>query len=380
VQKRVALVVSLLAFLPFIMGAQGDKPGVQAEAWALTDLRSGEYLSGQNVSERLPMASTTKVMVALVILERGTGLEETVTISPDAASFARPPYSNVGLREGDRVTVRQLLKAALISSGSSAAYALAEYGGGGSVERFVGMMNRKAEKMGLEDTHFENPIGLDADEHYTSARDLAAMTRAALDYRAFREVVSTQSTTIEVGGRQIPLESTNELLPIYPLAIGVKTGTTPAAGPSLVSAALKEDESYVAVVLGAPQRFAASEKILGYGFSNYDRRILIEKGKRYASVPVPYRRDEEVGLVAGKEISDLVEVGEEVKRKTRVEEDPPSSAEAGERLGEISVSTGDGRVGESPLVAQEGYEEASLWQRIWYTVQGLFSREKETNA
>lgn len=380
VQKRAALVVVLMAFLPLTVGAQGEKPDVQAEAWALTDLESGKYLAGQDASERLPMASTTKIMVALVVLERDIELDETVTISSQAATFARPPYSNVGLREGDRVTVRELLEAALIPSGSSAAYALAEYAGGSSVERFVGRMNDKAEEMGLQDTHFENPIGLDADEHYSSARDLAAMTRAALEYRAFREIVSTRGTTIEVGDRQIQLESTNDLLPAYPPAVGVKTGTTPAAGPSLVSAASKQDESYVAVVLDAPQRFAASERILGYGFSHYDRRVLIEKGEPYASAPLPYRRNQQVGLVAQKEVSGLLETSEEAERRAQIDENLPSSAEAGERLGRISVSAGGERVGESPLVAREGYEEASIWQRIWYTAEGIFRGEKETST
>ena len=145
-------------------------PEVAARAWVLTDLHSGETLAGKDASERLPTASTTKIMVALVALERGN-LDEEVTVSPEAAAFATPAYSNVGLVSGDVLSVRELLMATLISSGDDAAYTLAEHlGGAAGVDGFVAQMNREAERLGLEDTHFENPVGFDARGHYSSAR------------------------------------------------------------------------------------------------------------------------------------------------------------------------------------------------------------------
>src|SRR3712207_2852529 len=224
------------------------EPEISARAWVLTDIRSGEYLAGEGASARLPMASTTKIMVALVALEEAD-LDEEVTVSQEAAAFARPPYSNVGLLPGDVLSIRELLMAAMISSGDDAAYAMAESLGDGSVEAFVEKMNEEAEALRLEDTSFQNPIGLDIRGQYSSARDLAEITRQAMRYPEFREMVATDYATITTHDREIQLANTNELLYIYPLATGVKTGTTPAAGPSLVASAAAENESYVSVIL-----------------------------------------------------------------------------------------------------------------------------------
>ena len=377
--RRAALFAAL--FLAALLGAaapartqeDGAKKAppleVSARAWAVTGLKTGEHLDGSGVSDPLPMASTTKVMGALVALE--TDLDEEVTVSEEAAAFAVPAYSNVGLLPGDRLSARELLMASMISSGDDAAYALAEHVGDGSVERFVGMMNEKADEMGLENTHFENPVGFDARGHHTSAEDLAKMTRVAMQNPLFREMVSTQYATIATPYREIPLTNTNELLFSYPPATGVKTGTTPAAGESLVSTAASGDEGYAFVILDAGEdRFAASVRALEHAFAAYDRTDLVLKGEKYAGAGVPYRRDESVDLVAARDVEGLVDRSPEVEREVTVIKNPPESAKAGTRLGEVVVKV-DGRVvGESPLVARRGDEEASLWERVWYTVGG----------
>jgi len=345
---------------------------VSARAWAVTDLKTGEYLAGSGASEELPMASTTKVMGALVALE--TDLDEEVTVSEEAAAFAVPAYSNVGLLPGDVLSARELLMASMISSGDDAAYALAEHVGDGSVGRFVGMMNEKAERMGLEETSFENPVGFDARGHHTSARDLATMTGAAMRNPEFREMVSTEYATIVTPYREIPLTNTNELLFAYPPATGVKTGTTPAAGESLVSTAVSGDETYAFVILDAREdRFAASIRALEHAFAAYDRANLVVEGEKYAGADVPYRRDESIDLVASRDVEGLVDASPEVVREISVMEDPPPSARPGTRLGEVVVKVDGEVVGESPLVARGGYEEASLWERVWYTVGGVFA-------
>jgi D-alanyl-D-alanine carboxypeptidase (penicillin-binding protein 5/6) len=347
-------------------------PELAAGAWALTDLRSGEYLAGENASRRLPIASTTKIMLALVVLE-DMDPEEEVAVSEEAAVFAQPLYSNIGLRVGDTLSVRELLMAALISSGDDAAYALAEHAGDGSVERFVGKMNRKAKELGLEDTRFENPVGFDAPGHYSTARDLAVMARTALRYPGFREIVRSRYAAITTPDREILLENTNDLLFSYPHATGVKTGTTPAAGPSLVASAADGDESYVSVVLNAEgSRFAATVEALEFGFGSFDREELVVRGERYAEAAVPYRRGESVDLVAARSVEDLIGEGARVEREVEVMEELPRSAEPGETLGEVVVRVDGERVGESPLVTPEGYERTSLWERLWYTVEGFF--------
>jgi serine-type D-Ala-D-Ala carboxypeptidase (penicillin-binding protein 5/6) len=374
------------AFVPGLWGGAGTawalenearevgEPEVAAGAWALADLRSGEFLTGEDASARLPMASTTKIMAALVTLEGGK-LGEEVTVSPRAAAFATPAYSNVGLVAGDTLSVRELLMATMISSGDDAAYALAEHlGGEDGVEGFVGEMNREAERLGLADTRFENPVGFDARGHHTSARDLARMTRLAMRYPEFREMVATEYASIFTPYRKIPLANTNELLFSYPPATGVKTGTTPAAGETLVSSATVGDEAYVCVVLDAGEdRFAASVRALEHGFAAYDRVDLVVEGRRYAKADVPYRRGESVDLVAERSVEGLVDANPSVDLETRLKEELPDSAKAGARLGEVVVRVDGEKIGETALVARTGYREASLGDRVWYTVEGIFA-------
>ena len=373
-------------------GASGPPPGstpdtrasgppqIEAEAWALVDEQSGLYLAGENPDEQLPMGSVNKIMTALVVLEEGVDLDEEVTISEEAESYVGTTYSNVGLILGERVTVRDLLAATLIPSGTDAAYALAEHVGDGSVGNFVEMMNDEASAMGLEDTNFETPAGLDTNGNYSSARDLAAMTRVALQYPLFAELVDTTDATISTQNREIEFSNTNQLLTTYPPATGVKTGTTPQAGANLVASAEANDESYISVVLGADdseERFRASEALLEYGFTNYDRESLINGGEVYEELPLPYRPDETVELAAAEDVIGVVGADSEVERRVTTEDELPPSAAAGEELGEVEVLIDGQRVGESPLVAQEGYEEASLWDRISYTAGGLLERAQE---
>lgn len=372
----VSLALLVALYLPTPASAQGGAPGAAAGAWVLVDGESGERLAGDNVSEELPMASTTKIMTALVTLDQ-VSLDEEVTVSAEAAEYATPPYSNVGLREGDTLTVRELLEAAMLESGNDAAYALAYHVGGGSLDRFVEMMNRHAEDMGLRHTSFENPVGLDHPNHYSSARDLATMGRRALSKPALREIVDTPSTVIDTEqGREITLQTTNELLASYPAANGIKTGTTPAAGAGLVASAARGDESYITVMLDAADRFESAAAELEYGFSSYDRRQVIQAGRRYANETLPYRPDEKVRLVAGEGVERLVEAGSEVEHRVEIADELPGSAEAGDRLGRVIAESGGERVAQAPLVAAEGYEEASTWKRLWYTATGIFGDGK----
>src|SRR5919206_3653349 len=230
--------------------SSAEPPKLDAAAWALVDANTGIYLAGKNPDERLPVASTTNVMTALVTMD-GADLNEEVAITPQAERFVGSVYSNAGLIQGERLSVGELLEAALIPSATEADYTLAQHLGGGSVEAFVEQMNHKADSMGLKNTHFENPAGLDQRGHYSSAKDLATIARAAMKYPVFDDIVNTEQTTITTQNRAIALTNTNNLLYIYPPADGVKTGTSPAAGPCLVSSAKEGDESYIAVLLDA---------------------------------------------------------------------------------------------------------------------------------
>ena len=353
-------------------------PNLDAESWAVVDRETGLYLAGKDPDRQVPIASTTKVMVALVALEDGAELDREVTVSENAASYAGGLYSAAGLYPYDSVSVRELLEAALVPSGTDAVYALAEHLGGGSVEEFVGKMNDKAKEMSLENTHFENPAGLDDRGHYSSARDLAEITREALEYPEFREIVGKAQVTITTQDREIPLDTTNLLVAPnsgydYDAAIGVKTGTSPAAGPSLISAAQNGEESYVAVVLGAAEdlyRFEASRTALEYGFGDFGRESFIKDEAPFKKLQLPYRREESVQLVAEKSVSGLGGPGLEVEQRVQVEKEAPPSAEAGQELGTVEVFVDGRSAGTTPLVTAKGYDEAGLWQKTRYWTGG----------
>jgi D-alanyl-D-alanine carboxypeptidase (penicillin-binding protein 5/6) len=351
-----------------------EPPEVGVQAWAIMDGETGRYLAGENPDDELPMGSVTKIMSALVVLDKGIDLDKEVTISEDAESYVGNTYSNVGLIAGERVTVRDLLVAALVASGTEAVYALAEDVGDGSVEQFVGMMNEEAASMGLEDTNFETPAGLDTSENYSSARELATSAWKALQYPLFAEIVATKDATISTQNRDIEIHNTNQLLNTYPPATGVKTGTTPQAGANLVASAESNDESYIVVVLGAEdsdQRFQSGEALLEYAFQRYERSPLVRQDEVYGEAALPYRPQETVELAATQDVMGLVDADSDVERNVTTQEELPPSASAGEELGEVEVLVDGQRIGESPLVAQEGYEEASLWQKIRYTAGQL---------
>jgi len=353
-------------------------PKLDAGSWALIDADTSLYLAGKDPDKRVAIASTTKIMVALVALDEDVDLDEQVTVSEDAASYAGSIYSNIGLYPYDRVSVGDLLKAALVPSGTDAVYALAEHLGGGSVDEFVGKMNDKAKELGLKNTHYEDPAGIEADGSYSSARDLAKLTREAMKYPEFRKIVAMPEATISTQDRKIDVVNTNLLVVPnsgydYGPATGVKTGTFSQAGPCLVASAKGDDESYIAVVLDAAselQRFEAARTALEYGFGEYEHEPLVERGDPYAKLKLPYRRGETVKLLAERDVSALAGPGLEVERRPTHKEAPPS-AETGTKLGTVAVSVEGHKVGSSPLVVQKDYEEASLWQKVTYWAGGL---------
>jgi D-alanyl-D-alanine carboxypeptidase (penicillin-binding protein 5/6) len=368
-----------------------DPPKLRATAWALVDADTGLYLAGKNPDRRLPTASTTKIMTALLALEDGADLDEEVTVSAQAERYVGFTYSNIGLIKGERLSVEELLEAALVPSGTEAVYALAEHLGGGSVGEFVQEMNQEAHSMGLKNTHFENPAGIDARGHYSSARDLATLTRAAMEYPTFVDITDTEEVTISTQNRKIEVFNTNNLLYTYEPANGVKTGTSLAAGPCLVASATQQggqpqhgriqkrraqessgDESYIVVVLdaaGEEYRFEAARMALEYGFSDYDRRALAGKGEVYKELQLPFRREESVRLIAARDVPGPAGPGLEVERRATAREAPPA-AKAGRELGTVEVLVDGKSVGSSPLVTKRGYEEASLWQKVRYWTSG----------
>lgn len=372
-----AALVALAGVSPERAEAQQNAPDVAGDSWALADADSGRALAGENQDEQISMASTAKVMTALVVLESDVNMDEEVVISDSAEEYVGDIYSNVGLISGETVTVRDLLAASLIPSGTDADYALAEYVGDGSVEQFVQQMNEKAEELGLENTNFTNPTGIDEENNYSSAADLLEITSAALEYDIFRELVGQSQATIQTQGvedREIEVFTTNELLAQYPPANGVKTGTSSSAGYMLISSAEAQGESYLAAVLGADDEAGinnASQQLLSYAFGSFEQRPLVEEGQVYDEREIPFR-GRTIELEAADTISGTVEEGANVERNIRGG-DLPDSAQQGDEVGQVEVVVGGESVGTSALLAAEGYDEAPWWQKITGRVTGWIS-------
>lgn len=246
-------------------------PSVSARAAILIDAETGTLMYEKNANERLPMASTTKIMTALVALENAC-LSDIVTVPKEAVGVEG---SSVCIEPGETLTVEELLYAMMLESANDAAAALAIHVGG-SIDGFADMMNERANSIGLCDTSFANPHGLDAAEHYTSAHDLALIAAEAMKNEDFSRIVSTYRQRIphgEFGYRY--LMNHNKLLKLYDGALGIKTGFTKKSGRCLVSAARRDGMTLIAVTLNAPDDWSDHTRLFDYGFENYEIRELV---------------------------------------------------------------------------------------------------------
>ena len=251
-----------------------NEPQINARAAIIYDRSTKQIIWGKNEMEKRAMASTTKIMTAIVVLE-DANLDDVVTISKKAAGTGG---SRLKIRAEDKITVRDLLYGLMLRSGNDAAVALAEHVGE-SVEGFAGLMNKKAEQIGLKNTHFVTPHGLDDENHYTTAYELAILTDYALENSTFKKIVNTKSTQIRINENPMNIYNTNELLGVLPGVDGIKTGFTNNAGRCLVTSCTREKNQIITVVLGCDtkkQRTSDSTKLIEYAYKNY-KRIDIEQ-------------------------------------------------------------------------------------------------------
>lgn len=252
-----------------------EAPKINSRAAVVIDRKSKTILYGKNENTKKAMASTTKIMTAMVVIQN-TNLDNIVEISKKAAGTGG---SRLGLKTGDRISVKDLLYGLLLRSGNDAAVALAEYVGG-DIEGFAQLMNQNAEELNLNNTHFITPHGLDQEEHYTTAYELAILTNYALNNQVFAQIVNTKTYTITINGYSKALNNTNELLGNLNGVYGVKTGFTNGAGRCLVTSAKRENMDIICVVLGADtkkDRTRDSVKLIEYIFNNYEEISLNEK-------------------------------------------------------------------------------------------------------
>lgn len=253
-------------------------PQISSRAAIIYDRTSKRIIWGKEENQKRAMASTTKIMTAIVVLENAN-LTDTVQISKKAAGTGG---SRLGLKTNDKITVNDLLYGLMLRSGNDAAIALAEHVGE-DVSGFASLMNNKANELGLKSTNFVTPHGLDATEHYTTAYELAVLTDYALNNKKFAQIVNTKTTTININGYNKTLANTNELLGNFNGVDGVKTGFTNNAGRCLVTSTTRNNHQIICVVLGADTkkiRTKDSAKLIEYAFSNYeyiDAKEMVEE-------------------------------------------------------------------------------------------------------
>ena len=353
--------LAVAAALALAAPASAADPQVDARAWLVQNGTTGEVLLEHAADRRVPIASITKLMTVLVALEHAQP-DDVVVADGRAAAVGE---STIHLRPGERITVRDLVEACLIQSANDAAHALAYAIGKGDEQAFVALMNEKAQALGLADTHFVRPDGLDVAGHVSSARDVTKLARVAMQRPLIREIVGRRSA--EAAGRT--LFTWNDLLGRFPGLLGVKTGHTTAAGWSQVAAARGPGLTVYATILGSPTREERNSdlaELLAWGLAQYRVVEAISADRTYARAGLPYGKAP-VRLVAEKPLLRVVRI-----RRPPVERVvAPSSLELpvrkGQRVGEVRVYAAGELLGARPLVAAESVDRPGLAGRVgWY--------------
>lgn len=337
--------------------------GLNAKSAILMDEATGNILYESNPDERLPIASVTKVMTMLLIMEAvdsgKISLDDMVTVSENAMSYGG---STMFLETGEQLTVNDMLKGIAVASANDGCVAMAEHLAG-SESAFVDMMNEKAKELGMENTHFMNTNGLDEDDHYSSARDVAIMSRELMKHETIFNYTSIWMDTLR--GGKFQLANTNKLIRFYDGANGLKTGSTSKALCCLSAAAKRNDMQLIAVVLGAPtsaERFASAKSLLDYGFANYAVNTQITAGDEVQKIAVEKGVDKEVGVVAGDSCSTLVKKGQEdnITKEIKIDETITAPIEAGQKIGTMTISRDGEVIADIDLNASSAVEKKGI--------------------
>jgi len=358
--RPAVFLVALGAALLLAVAAVAAPPPVDAEAYFVQNAGTGEVLASADARERLPMASITKLMTAVLAIERAS-LDDVASVSARTASIGE---STINLRPGEQVTIRDLIRAALVQSANDAANAIAAHVGRGSVSRFVGLMNVRARQLGLTDTHFVNPDGLDAPGHVSSARDVTKLARVAMNKPFIRQTV--RLVEAEAAGRRV--HTWNDLLTSFPSTIGVKTGHTSGAGWSEVAAARAGGVTLYATILGGDSREGRNAdlaELLAWGLSRYRTVWAIDGSRTYASAASPYGRPR-VRLVASRPALRVVRVDRPLVERVVAPVEASLPVRKGQRLGEVQVLSRGALIARSPLVAVADVERPGPIGRVGF--------------
>lgn len=350
-------------------------PQLAASSWILLDANSGRILAEHNSDERLAPASLTKLMTAYLVereLDRGTiKLDDLVNVSENAW---RTGGSKMFIEVGNQIPIEELLHGIIIVSGNDASVAMAEHLAGGEAP-FADLMNQHAARLGMENTHFENATGLPSDNHYSTAHDLARLSRHIInDYPEHYAIYSQRH--FSYGGIDQP--NRNRLLWRDPSVDGLKTGWTDAAGYCLVSSAERDGMRLISVVMGTNSdeaRAQEAQKLLSYGFRFYETMKLYERGAVLETPRVWGGDINELRVGVNEEVYMTLprNRSEELRARLNLNADLQAPIAVGDDVGTLEVYLGEEMVGERPLVALENVEEGGLFKRLFDQVQRFFS-------
>jgi len=359
--------VAVSAAGPVAATADEASPQLEARAWALVDAGSGEVLASHAAGRQLPVASTTKLMTAYVALQE-LPLDRIVRAAPYEAEYGE---SLLELRPWQRISVRDLLYGLILRSGNDAAYDLAR-AAAGSEQRFVAQMNRYAAALGLSNTHYANPIGLDERGNHSSAGDLAVLTRHLLDIPAFAKIAAARSALLRSVRPPRRISTINELLLMAPWVNGVKTGHTFGAKYVLVGSGRRKGVELIAAVVGTEtdeERFDDTLQLLEYGFSKYRKRVPVHAGQALAEPSIRYS-DDELPLRAARTVAVGLRRGQQLTVAVRAPERVEGPLRRGAKLGRAVVRVDGLPAASVPLLAGRAVPKASALERVRSFLEG----------
>lgn len=352
-------------------------PDINAESALLIDNKTNKVLYSKDMNRKMFPASTTKILTAILVLENHS-LDEKVTASYNAVMTIPSGYSTASIQIDEVLTVEQLLELLLVHSANDAANVLAEYTGG-SIDSFVAMMNTKINELGLSDTHFTNPYGLQDNNHYTTAHDLAIIMQYCLKNDDFRKIAGQASCAIPSTNKSEPRKysSTNELLiagnsNYYPNLIAGKTGYTSEAGECLVSAAYNDNLELVNVILNSNNRFKDTRSLYNYGYTNFSIKNIVNEKDIITNVEVKNatKDTKNLNLLVSEDIPVLANNSDDLSKiepQITLNSDIKAPIEDGQVLGKVSYSV-NGITYSTDLIAANNVEKSNF---VLYCLYGL---------
>ncbi len=379
-KKICFFVCFVMLFMSTAVRGEGEIiPEGDAKSCILIEQSTGEVLYEMNADEQLPIASVTKIMTMLLIMEEidsgRLGYDDMVTVSENAMSYGG---STMFLETGEQLSVSDMLKGIAVASANDGAVAMAEHISG-SETAFVDRMNKKAEELGMTNTHFVNTNGLDDENHYSSARDVAVMSRELLDHPDITKYTSIWTDELRDG--KFKLANTNKLIRFYTGANGLKTGSTSQALCCLSASAERDGMELIAVVLGSPtsaKRFSSAKALLDHGFANYGISRLAEEGETVCEADV---RNGTVNKVNGAaaETKNILEAKTDqggTEKRVYIDEGITAPVEKGERIGTMEFVRGEEVIGSVDIVAAEAVEKKNILMIMGDIVKRYLVTEK----